>query len=79
MRNWAWNFLKSPLLLKRIQLIVLIMDFIGDAALPRLDFVEMLFGLVVSAFADVDGTVIFINTFGTSSRVTREEHYEALA
>lgn len=73
------EFLESALLLKRFQFVISSADFVWNAALPRLDLVEVPLRFVIATLAHVDGSLALIQALGTSARVSGEEHDVALS
>ena len=75
MLDWTRYFLDLSRPIEKIHLIVLLPDFVRQAAGPRLDFVEFKFLLVVTRFAYV---YFFIGgkSARSSSAVAGEEHDE---
>ena len=76
MRNRTGQFPQHFLLLKVVHFIVLPADLIRDAALPRLDFVEMFFNLIVTALTDIN--LYVANPLRPAAGVPSKEHDEAL-
>lgn len=67
------------LFIKHVHFVVSTTNFIRNAGFPGFDLVEMLFLLIISTLADVDGHFLLVNPLRPTPRVSGEEHDIALS